>query len=316
MGLKFKSNRHQIIPFMYVDNCIWQKMTKDQNTIIPEDLYNLTQLAELAAGRLTTTETKETKCDRSLGAPPIDATSIGRQQCMTVEKPDVQMKDISSQEHQIKQTQTKHRSSLLLLNFEMAQSRVKTQNRSPSSETHYNYQHITQHHSRLPENTVTEECSHNKQIFNPPPTNSNKMHTSCTLTCSSSDDDSNYYSHKVFDRKKLRRSTISDSMNSPRYDDNSSCSSNAGGISCSSTNSIISIINDEDQSSSSSQYHSYADVKFPTIDGHNDKFSTHHSSEDPMNCNLGLLDDEHSCPECGKKYSTSSNLARHRQTHR
>ncbi|XP_055531076.1 zinc finger protein 79 [Wyeomyia smithii] len=27
-------------------------------------------------------------------------------------------------------------------------------------------------------------------------------------------------------------------------------------------------------------------------------------------------DDVHSCPECGKKYSTSSNLARHRQTHR
>lgn len=27
-------------------------------------------------------------------------------------------------------------------------------------------------------------------------------------------------------------------------------------------------------------------------------------------------EDIHTCPECGKKYSTSSNLARHRQTHR
>ncbi|XP_058793126.1 transcriptional repressor scratch 1-like [Phymastichus coffea] len=27
-------------------------------------------------------------------------------------------------------------------------------------------------------------------------------------------------------------------------------------------------------------------------------------------------DEEHECPDCGKKYSTSSNLARHRQTHR
>lgn len=26
--------------------------------------------------------------------------------------------------------------------------------------------------------------------------------------------------------------------------------------------------------------------------------------------------DDHECPECGKRYSTSSNLARHRQTHR
>lgn len=31
---------------------------------------------------------------------------------------------------------------------------------------------------------------------------------------------------------------------------------------------------------------------------------------------VGSTDDVHSCPECGKKYSTSSNLARHRQTHR
>lgn len=27
-------------------------------------------------------------------------------------------------------------------------------------------------------------------------------------------------------------------------------------------------------------------------------------------------EEQHECPECGKKYSTSSNLARHRQTHR
>lgn len=29
-----------------------------------------------------------------------------------------------------------------------------------------------------------------------------------------------------------------------------------------------------------------------------------------------LSDDIHICPDCGKRYSTSSNLARHRQTHR
>ncbi|KAK2144507.1 hypothetical protein LSH36_750g01014 [Paralvinella palmiformis] len=31
---------------------------------------------------------------------------------------------------------------------------------------------------------------------------------------------------------------------------------------------------------------------------------------------LGGSGDSHGCPECGKRYSTSSNLARHRQTHR
>ena len=31
---------------------------------------------------------------------------------------------------------------------------------------------------------------------------------------------------------------------------------------------------------------------------------------------LSCSEEEHECPDCSKKYSTSSNLARHRQTHR
>ncbi|KAI8038984.1 protein snail homolog Sna [Drosophila gunungcola] len=42
----------------------------------------------------------------------------------------------------------------------------------------------------------------------------------------------------------------------------------------------------------------------------------HHPEQDELLNSASLLDDEHICPECGKKYSTSSNLARHRQTHR
>ncbi|XP_022214144.2 protein snail homolog Sna [Drosophila obscura] len=83
----------------------------------------------------------------------------------------------------------------------------------------------------------------------------------------SSDDDSNYYSHKVFDRRKLRRCTISDS---------NSCTS-----------------------SSSSSHQS----------GEPQEQEQHDHQEQ-------AAEDEHICPECGKKYSTSSNLARHRQTHR
>ncbi|XP_030380217.1 transcriptional repressor scratch 1 [Scaptodrosophila lebanonensis] len=93
-----------------------------------------------------------------------------------------------------------------------------------------------------------------------------------TAFYSSSDDDSNYYSHKVFDRKKLRRCTISDS---------NSCAS-------SSSSSCVAPSCGEEPSA--------VDPAAKSMDG--------------------LLDDEHICPECGKKYSTSSNLARHRQTHR
>lgn len=81
---------------------------------------------------------------------------------------------------------------------------------------------------------------------------------------SSSDEDSvGYYSHKLFDRKKVRRS-----FNSESY------SSGNG------------------SQSSSGEENSY---------------------EPKMRRNC---EDDHVCPECGKKYSTSSNLARHRQTHR
>uniref|UniRef100_A0A6P4FME9 Oocyte zinc finger protein XlCOF22 n=1 Tax=Drosophila rhopaloa TaxID=1041015 RepID=A0A6P4FME9_DRORH len=95
----------------------------------------------------------------------------------------------------------------------------------------------------------------------------------------SSDDDSNYYSHKVFDRRKMRWRPISDSH---------SCT----GSSASSTSSL----------------HSAED------------HAAEHLHPEPEQGEIlsasSLLEDEHICPECGKKYSTSSNLARHRQTHR
>ncbi|XP_034658714.1 protein snail [Drosophila subobscura] len=83
----------------------------------------------------------------------------------------------------------------------------------------------------------------------------------------SSDDDSNYYSHKVFDRRKSRRCTISDS---------NSCTSSSSS-------------NGSHQSGEPQEQHDHQEQ---------------------------ASEDVHICPECGKKYSTSSNLARHRQTHR
>ncbi|XP_033159868.1 protein snail homolog Sna [Drosophila mauritiana] len=100
----------------------------------------------------------------------------------------------------------------------------------------------------------------------------------------SSDDDSNYYSHKVFDRRKLRRCTISDS---------NSCAS----------------------SSSSSTSSRQSSEDHLGLQGHS-SVHHHHGEQGEILNSTSLLEDEHICPECGKKYSTSSNLARHRQTHR
>ena len=45
-------------------------------------------------------------------------------------------------------------------------------------------------------------------------------------------------------------------------------------------------------------------------------FSDDHSSSNGFNFRTSSRDEVHECPDCGKAYSTSSNLARHRQTHR
>lgn len=107
-------------------------------------------------------------------------------------------------------------------------------------------------------------------------------------THSSSDDDSLFnYSHKIFDRKKSRRDlsrnvnaseSVSNHFPVPITDGDGSLSDGCGRKSSTSTSDYIS-----DASSSSPLCHG---------------------------------DDVHVCPDCGKRYSTSSNLARHRQTHR
>jgi hypothetical protein len=45
-------------------------------------------------------------------------------------------------------------------------------------------------------------------------------------------------------------------------------------------------------------------------------FSDDHSSSNGFNFTSSGRDEVHECSDCGKAYSTSSNLARHRQTHR
>lgn len=110
---------------------------------------------------------------------------------------------------------------------------------------------------------------------------------------SSSEDDSTYnYSHKIFDKRKSRKlcyqSDDSEFMRDQKRDNlDSFISSNV-------TETEDSMISNSESESSNNDY--------PMQSKHSDS--------------NGGTDDVHVCPECGKKYSTSSNLARHRQTHR
>uniref|UniRef100_A0A1I8P9R8 C2H2-type domain-containing protein n=1 Tax=Stomoxys calcitrans TaxID=35570 RepID=A0A1I8P9R8_STOCA len=278
-------------------------MTKEQTTVIPEELYNLTQLAEVAAGRLNTSAEKNPKKgydDSRSGVVTNQPDDEMKLLSMAVRnraidfKPHVLTKDMRSHEGENRQLTVSENCEI---------SAIKTENRSPeppfdSYQQEHNQQELQQqqqqhHQLHLPH--------HHHHLCN----NSNGP-----TFYSSSDDDSNYYSHKVFDRKKLRRSTISD--NSPRYDEHSSCSSSAPGST----------------SSGSGDEHSYNHRHHHQThqDYRNGSKSSSGASSDVENlqqihidssvAGLNLLEDEHICPECGKKYSTSSNLARHRQTHR
>ncbi|XP_011186146.1 zinc finger protein 236 [Zeugodacus cucurbitae] len=229
-------------------------MTKEQATAIPEELYNLTQLAEvtLAAGRLSTTNITEIKdyIKRHKTLEYLaDETNIPSPAI------DVQMSDPCYRRTNV--TKPESTNGLWHKSQELSAKNV------PYGNTEF-------------QNNQTDLRNCNTSLTVPR-----------TAFYSSSDDDSNYYSHKVFDRKKLRRSTISDHS---RYDEHS-CSSLP---SCSSDEHFM--------GSSSNSSNSEGSKLSDGTEG-----SSHGAN---------LLDDEHICPECGKKYSTSSNLARHRQTHR
>ncbi|XP_061388515.1 zinc finger protein 782 [Musca vetustissima] len=288
-------------------------MTKEQTTVIPEELYNLTQLAEVAAGRLNTASEEKSPVKHhhhSVVNGDMESLNVERRVDVinrkTTHGP---MKDIQGHSHdEDGHDENEHQrvTEPTTVHCEISAA-IKTENRSPvppfesyqqqqqqQEEQYHLQQQYSEHHlqhlhhpKHQPHHQHSQQPDHHLHVCN--------SNLNGTAFYSSSDDDSNYYSHKVFDRKKLRRSTISD--NSPRYDEHSSCSSKSGGGSSS--------------SSCSSDEQCYNQHKTSG----EEMLQQMHLDSGATN-GLNLLDDEHICPECGKKYSTSSNLARHRQTHR
>ncbi|XP_050074067.1 uncharacterized protein LOC126561791 [Anopheles maculipalpis] len=109
------------------------------------------------------------------------------------------------------------------------------------------------------------------------------------------------YSHKVFDRKKSRKISTVSSRSS-----DSTVSVEPSVLEADGTAQEFMVVPLED--SSESMLRSSSEVE-----EHPDDHSMKSSSEETAN---SRPEDVHRCPECNKRYSTSSNLARHRQTHR
>uniref|UniRef100_A0A182SVS4 Escargot/snail protein homolog n=1 Tax=Anopheles maculatus TaxID=74869 RepID=A0A182SVS4_9DIPT len=110
------------------------------------------------------------------------------------------------------------------------------------------------------------------------------------------------YSHKVFDRKKSRKIRTVSSRSS-----DSMVSVERSVLEADGTIQELMIIPLEESSESVLQ------SSHSEVEEQQDDQSTKSSSEETTN---SRPEDVHVCPECNKRYSTSSNLARHRQTHR
>lgn len=236
---------------------------------VPEELYNLTQLADvtLAAGKLSTTNLQ------------IIKNYIKQEDPTTIEKlTESNLTELSAMRPKLlpliisdKVQQHEHQLKPILNDSGYVSDLEATHLFKYSFDEHSDKMMPTEKHSALLK------------------TYSEQRHSSF----SSSEDDSTYnYSHKIFDKRKTRKlcyqSDDSEYFGQKKrkqfdmYD-----TSNA-------------VETTDDSILSASESESITDYTS------GNKLSECHT----------VTDDIHVCPECGKKYSTSSNLARHRQTHR
>lgn len=227
-------------------------MVQEMEHNVPEELYNLTQLADvtLAAGKLNTTNIEQVHelindekiFDYSRKYPVANGTIVTRTESVDFQP-------------------------------------IFTESLKPQIEPFAN-----KIHSVIKANTPNK----NETTTNTTPGN---LKLDKQTNFSSSEDDSTYnYSHKIFDKRKSRK--LSYQSDDSEYDM---------------------------RRFSSDRFSLFVDKNVPEID--DSLMSSETESHDCMEISkmsdlTSSGEDVHVCPECGKKYSTSSNLARHRQTHR
>lgn len=237
-----------------------------EKSSIPEELYNLTQLADvtLAAGRLSTTNIQTIK-NYMRNEEILSLTEL---------MPRKQINESNNDQHHISNRE---------IIFE----------ESPN-DSGYTSDIEKSHHSRQQNNPNVERT--NEMLMVNSSVDGSVMPKKMFVdhrqnSFSSSEDDSPYnYSHKIFDKRKSRKLCY-------QSDDSIYLSPKKPEIF---EKHALAVDETEDSLLSISETESNAEM---------------YSSSKSMDCISGS-DDVHNCPECGKKYSTSSNLARHRQTHR
>lgn len=225
-------------------------------SMFPEELYNLTQLADvtLAAGKLHTTNVQTIRDYISKDSDTVGGCASGDLQERTPEE--------------------------LKMEEDIAMESDTEAGGKPDD-----------HLPTLKEHSPTQ-IKTNKAMSEPKYAKSNFSQRQSSF--SSSEDDSTYnYSHKIFDKRKSRKLWY-------KMDDSDSMADKKPETVESFIDKNITEI--EDSAFSNSETES-SNNDYPVMKR---RFSD----------SMGGSDDVHICPECGKKYSTSSNLARHRQTHR
>lgn len=226
-------------------------MVQEMDHTVPEELYNLTQLADvtLAAGKLSTTNIEQVH------------------EFMHDEK----VFDYSRK-------------------YSISDEPLTTQNQA------IDYQPIFTA-ALKPQIEPFNDKIHSVIRGNPPTeltnqrTASNLVTDKMTNFSSSEDDSSTYnYSHKIFDKRKSRK--LSYQSDDSEYDA---------------------------RRFNHDRFSLFVEKSVPEVD--DSLMSSETESHDRLEISkigdsASSGEDVHVCPECGKHYSTSSNLARHRQTHR
>ncbi|KAG5679464.1 hypothetical protein PVAND_009029 [Polypedilum vanderplanki] len=246
-----------------------------QQKTVPEEFFNLTQLAEVVtiAGKLSTTDINEIR-------NYINKSENCDTNCKT------QMENTRILSHY----NEKHNS------YESTKKKWKN-----------HWENFKDQETQFNENlNYTNNRAGNQMHENSPSSISPKTYafisSSCSSVSSDCDDDSTKsllsYSHKVFDRKKQR--SFKQSSTESEYEFHFECQRQSS-YGSDGTQFI------RDTSSCDTELLKIGDSGYDEVK--DEKVNEDGSSSE-------IKTDDHMCPECGKKYSTSSNLARHRQTHR
>lgn len=233
---------------------------------VPEELYNLTQLADvtLAAGKLSTTNLDTIK---NYIRNEANQSHVNDQLVYNEKKSNFTESIRKTIDKDLPEKGSRSTTTTSTYLHSLKFNRKNLDNKLHSIIT-TQIQKSTRDELKNISNTTTSTITIQQKFI-----------TSKQASISSSDEDNNTtfnYCHKIFDKRKSRKAQ--QNLNDRRmYFENE-----------------LRQTDDDSQISSENDSNDYGEG-----------FK-----------NDGSGDDIHVCPECGKKYSTSSNLARHRQTHR